>query len=98
MQISSNHNLAIIAGYPRQDQSCQTQSDCKAQQRSANAIQAYAQPAIVDNNVRTVRPAVKIQPMFDQSLTYRGEQARRTYQDVELGGEAELMQRLDVRV
>ena len=42
-----------------------------------------------------VRPSIQVQPLFDQALTYRGEQARRTYQNVEMGGEVELMHRLD---
>jgi len=33
--------------------------------------------------------------LFNQSLTYRGEQATRTYYDVEFGVEIELMNRLD---
>lgn len=98
MQISSNHNLAIIAGLNRQDQSQHGQNPPKPPSIPATNLQATAQSSTATNTPRTVRPAVNLQPMFDQALTYRGEQARRTYQGVESGGELELMQRLDERV
>lgn len=98
MQISSNHNLAIIAGLNRQDQPRHGQNPPKPPAMPAAELQATAQASSATNTTRPIRPAVTVQPMFDQALTYRGEQARRTYQGVESGGELELMQRLDERV
>jgi hypothetical protein len=97
MQISSNHSLAILAGYPRQDQPCQGQT-CKSEQTQIKTVSETPQSVSTADNPQSVRPTARAQPMFDQALSYRGEQARRTYQNVESEIDVEVMQRLDVRV
>lgn len=94
MQISSSYNLPSLTGYT-QDSARQPQTPRPAANpdNTANIASNPAGQAVVAQP--RVRPTIQVQPMFDQSLTYRGEQARRTYQNVEMGGEVELMQRLD---
>jgi hypothetical protein len=95
MQISSSYNLPSLTGYT-QDAARQAQTPRRPSANPNNTASTASNPAgqAVAAQPR-VRPTIQLQPMFDQSLTYRGEQARRTYQNVEMGGEVELMQRLD---
>ena len=93
MQIPSTYNLPIITGYSQQGPARQAPSP--------SAEPAPNQATVINGTLETgstrprVRPTIQVQPLFDQALTYRGEQARRTYQHVEMGGELELMHRLD---
>jgi hypothetical protein len=94
MQIPSSSNLPIITGYSPQTPARPSPSPPPA--NSAANQTATSQPtgqAVAA--LQRVRPTIQVQPLYDQSLTYRGEQARRTYQNVEMGGEVELMHRLD---
>jgi len=96
MQISSSYNLPSLTGYT-QDSARQPQARPAANpNNTSNPVSNLPGQAVAAQP--RVRPTIQVQPMFDQSLTYRGEQARRTYQNVEMGGEAELMQRLDETV
>ena len=98
MQISSSYNLPVTTGYARQDSSRQPQLAPKQAIADAKQAVAASPQAQVIGQQQKVRPTIQVQPLFDQSLTYRGEQARRAYQNVEMGGEVELMQRLDEKV
>lgn len=92
MQISSNYNLPILSGYSPERQSRQTNSQDPQNHAQTQSPQPPRQtgPAIV-----LQRQPIYSQPLFNQNLTYRGEQAARTYYAVESGGEVELMNRLD---
>lgn len=91
MQISSNHSLAIIPGYaPERPLRHANREQPAHSQAQANIEARRASPVIV-----LQRQPIRAQPLFHQNLTHRGEQAARTYRDVEFGGEAELMSRLD---
>lgn len=96
MQISSSHNLPITTGYTPGD----ARRSPSPQQAIAQAQQtAAASPEVqLINRQAPIPPVKQAQPLFDQSFTHRGEQARRAYESTETGGEMELMHRLDVRV
>lgn len=96
MQISSSHNLPITTGFAQADAA---RPSPNPQQAIARAQQASAaSPEVQLINRQAPIPATKpAQPLFDQSLTHRGEQARRAYENTQMGGDMELMHRLDVQ-
>ena len=93
MQISSSSYLPLISGYSQQSPARQSPTSPEAKPASQATVSIAGGQAVA--TLPRVRPSIQVQPLFDQALTYRGEQARRTYQNVELGGEVELMHRLD---
>ena len=105
MQINSHNSLPLITGndHQRLRQSSRQQKADEEHEHSSKRIAAPLDGQIVQSQfsaseltARSVRPAVNAQPLFNQQLTQRGEQAQRAYQNIELAGEVELTNRLDV--
>ncbi len=95
MYIGSPHNLPIITVGSNPPDSSRAQH--KHSQHNTQPAAVNATPSVTTAPHQT-RRTINVQPMFDQNLTHRGEQARRAYQGTELNGEAELLNRLDVTV
>ena len=93
MQIPSSSNLPLISGYTPQSPARPSPTPPEARPASQATVSNPVGQAVATQP--RIRPSIQVQPLFDQALTYRGEQARRTYQNVEMGGEVELMHRLD---
>ena len=97
MQISSSHNLPITTGYRQGDSARPAPAPQQAIARAQQAAAASPEVQLV-NRQAPIPASRQAQPLFDQALTHRGEQARRAYENTETGGDMELMHRLDVRV
>jgi len=101
MQINTHNSFPITTGFEHPQRQAQ-QKPNEEREQAANRPAAALEGQIVQSqfspsalNTRSVRPAVNVQPLFNQQLTQRGEQAQRAYQNTALAGEVELANRLD---